>query len=330
MKAPAKKAPSRKSVSSDIELDIFFKKDGLYYDSEKCNILMYVDKDCPENVVMDDRCSEIKERYSMFPTQVKSVIVSKNIENIQTNTFNFCRNLENIVLPENLKVIGKEAFGRCGSLTEINLPENLEIIRTEAFRNTALKELTLPDSLIELGSGAFYCCDELKTVKIGKSLDTINSRAFSSCYKLTSVDLANVNTIGEGAFMYCKLTEVSIYSHSGTVDFGPKVFVNCYSLTNVVFGDDTTMVYRYSLFTSCNKLASITLPVTMNYYDSQSNFYPNSLEHSIFDDCASLSTVNYTGTIAQWSGIDQGKTYHWYDDIPVTVVHCTDGDVNVK
>ena len=42
MRAPAKKAPSRKSVPSDIELDIFFKKDGLYYDSEKCNVLIYV------------------------------------------------------------------------------------------------------------------------------------------------------------------------------------------------------------------------------------------------------------------------------------------------
>ena len=49
MRAPAKKAPSRKSVPSDIELDIFFKKDGLYYDSEKCNVLIYVDKNCPES-----------------------------------------------------------------------------------------------------------------------------------------------------------------------------------------------------------------------------------------------------------------------------------------
>ena len=68
----------------------------------------------------------------------------------------------------------------------------------------------------------------------------------------------------------------------------------------------------------------------MNYYDSQSNFYPNSLEHSIFDDCANLSTVNYLGTTAQWNSIDVGPNYYWYDDTAVTVVHCTDGDVNVR
>ena len=124
--------------------------------------------------------------------------------------------------------------------------------------------------------------------------------------------------------------QVSIYSHTGTVDFGPKVFVNCYSLTNVVFGDDTTMIYRYSLFTSCNTLASITLPVIMDYYDSGSNYYPNSLEHSIFDNCANLSTVNYLGTTAQWNSIDVGPNYYWYDDTAVTVVHCTDGDVNIR
>ena len=194
-----------------------------------------------------------------------------------------------------------------------------------------ITSVVLPSSITRIGRSAFNGASKLETINLEHVTD-IDYRAFFNCSKLGSTSAIELyaNTIGESAFCQSGLTEVSIYSHTGTVDFGPKVFLNCYSLTNVVFGDDTTMVYRYSLFTSCNTLASITLPVIMDYYDSGSNYYPNSLEHSIFDNCANLSTVNYLGTTAQWNSIDVGPNYYWYDDTAVTVVHCTDGDVNIR
>ena len=194
-----------------------------------------------------------------------------------------------------------------------------------------ITSVVLPSTITHLGQKAFNGASKLETINLEHVTD-IDYRAFFNCEKLGSKGEIELyaNVIGEGAFTQSGLTEVSIYSHSGTVDIGAGAFMNCYSLTDVVFNGNVTMVYSYSLFTSCNTLASITLPITMNYYDSQSRLYPNTLMNSMFDNCANLSTVNYLGTTAQWNSIDIGPNYHWYDDTAVTVVHCTDGDVNVK
>jgi hypothetical protein len=40
-----------------------------------------------------------------------------------------------------------------------------------------------------------------------------------------------------------------------------------------------------------------------------------------------LISISYTGKISQWNAITQGAG--WNQNIPATVVHCSDGDVNL-
>lgn len=52
-----------------------------------------------------------------------------------------------------------------------------------------------------------------------------------------------------------------------------------------------------------------------------------SIEKSAFDNCKSLIDITFQGTIAQWKKITLRDS--WKHNIPATVVHCTDGDVEI-
>ena len=66
-------------------------------------------------------------------------------------------------------------------------------------------------------------------------------------------------------------------------------------------------------FSGCNSLESITIPKTVTMIDNKA-----------FENCTSLSTINYTGTKEDWTKIRLGTD--WKKNVPATVVHCSDGD----
>ena len=52
-----------------------------------------------------------------------------------------------------------------------------------------------------------------------------------------------------------------------------------------------------------------------------------SIGDGAFCGCKSLTDITFQGTIAQWKKITLRDS--WKPNIPVTVVHCTDGDVEI-
>ena len=67
-------------------------------------------------------------------------------------------------------------------------------------------------------------------------------------------------------------------------------------------------------FASCNELTSVTLPKSVT-----------SIGANAFAYCDKLSSVNYEGTMEEWSAVTSGKTP--FDGTQVTVIKCSDGEV---
>lgn len=85
-----------------------------------------------------------------------------------------------------------------------------------------------------------------------------------------------------------------------------SAFEYCSGLTNIVIPDGVTILNAYTFQGS--GLQSITIPASVTRIQSA------------LDRC-SLSTINFTGTLAQWNAIDKTDSY-----IPSGVsVVCTDG-----
>ena len=112
------------------------------------------------------------------------------------------------------------------------------------------------------------------------------------CSSLTSIDLGHgVTSIKEHAFAGCtSLTSVEIPGSVSTL--GPSVFKSCSSLTSVTFSVGLT-----------------------------------SFGEKLFEKCVNLSDISYLGTVEEWNAIQKGRG--WNEDIPATLVTCSNGNVSL-
>ena len=90
---------------------------------------------------------------------------------------------------------------------------------------------------------------------------------------------------------------------------------DCRAWTEVTFSSALRIIRPYA-FTGCITLPSVTLPSTVEY-----------IGDSAFAACTLLTDFNFEGTRAQWNAITFGDS--WHLSSPFTVVHCSDGDINL-
>lgn len=83
----------------------------------------------------------------------------------------------------------------------------------------------------------------------------------------------------------------------------------------IKFKTDVTSIGAYAFFTK-SRFRAIVIPNSVT-----------SIGSSVFESCSSLTSISYNGTISQWNTIT--KDISWNKNVPATVVHCTDGDVEI-
>jgi hypothetical protein len=117
---------------------------------------------------------------------------------------------------------------------------------------------------------------------------------------------------------------------------GRKAFSGCTKLTSISM-PSTVMSLEYNAFKSCTGLTSVTILIKVigNYAFENCTGLTSvtivngveSIGEGAFIGCRYLTTISYTGTIAQWNTIT--KRNYWHNSVPATVVHCTDGDARI-
>lgn len=107
-------------------------------------------------------------------SDVKELVLSRNLEVIDDRAFQFANNLEGtLIIPENVKYIGQNAF-QSNYLTSIVFPESIEIIEDGAFLYSELENIEFKGNgknLRKIGVDAF------SSVKVQNKIDV---RAFEN------------------------------------------------------------------------------------------------------------------------------------------------------
>lgn len=261
-----------------------------------------------------------------IPDTIEGLPVTKIADKAFYNGLNAHEALTSVKLPSTLTEIGLSAFYGCTNLSDVDFTACTSLTRicNNAFQgDTALASVNFPTSLKHLGDYAFSNCgltavdlsgctelftigayafsgdlysngnQELATVKLPPNVETISNDAFNNCPKLASVDFsscASLSTIGECAFEYTGVTDVTLPASVTTIGFG--AFAYCPQLTAADFSACTNLtVVEDSLFSNCSQLTSVKLPASVTVINKEAFAFCTALSQADLSTCLSLTEI---------------------------------------
>ena len=181
------------------------------------------------------------------------------VTTVQGSAFLSCTDIKKLIVPANIKYIQSGAFENCVNMNKLVLAEGEERLDAEsdAFKNCGIEEATIGRNL---KVSIFARNAILAKVVFGSNIKNIPDNAFYGCSNLSSVDLSNVESIGNGAFSSTKLEKVEIPAQLSYL--GTSVFSDCTSLKSVSIKANIKSIPNYS-FSRCSSLSSIEYPATV-------------------------------------------------------------------
>ena len=236
-------------------------------------------------------------------------------DEIYSKAFINNHNITSLTLPSSISSIGNNAFQGCDKLEHINLPEGLTYLGYGSFLGTSsLKEITIPASISEISASAFYESG-IETLTLSEGNQIVSSEAFAYCKNLKSVDIVStINEIGYCAFAFCPNLETVTFS-SGDLIFGKEAFY--YSGMADIVLPSGIKVLTYRLF---------------SYSGLEYLYIPKSVTDIGLDVCflsENLTTIEYEGTVEEWSQISILGGNDWIWGTQVTQIICADGVVEI-
>ena len=163
------------------------------------------------------------------PKEVKTLIISSDLQEIPDGEFKDLAELVSIVFPDEATdmKIGKNAFENCPKLTSVRL-NGVTFIGDEAFLNcTGLVAVELGSSIQHIGMGAFKNCTSLASATIPPNTTFVGDYAFANCSGLKTT------TIMDGVVeipAYCFQNDTSLEQvilPTSMEKVGDNAFENC-------------------------------------------------------------------------------------------------------
>jgi hypothetical protein len=161
-------------------------------------------------------------------TTITSITIPSSVTEIGESAFYGITNLRSIELPEGITQISDWCFSNSG-LTHITIPKNVQKIGRGAFADCrSLNYIVIPSNVKEVAYHAFMDCQNVSSIELAEGLETIGHGAFCGCDPVSSITIpATVKTLADNAFIYDKLSSITVLGHLD------KVTKNTFPQTNL-------------------------------------------------------------------------------------------------
>lgn len=195
----------------------------------------------------------------------------------------------------NINNIDLSAIKNLTSLMKLDLSETtIGSLPAQFLKNrSSLVEVKLPSTLKLIDSEAFKGCRSLSYINLA-GVQTIGDGAFYDCSMLNNIDLSTVVYIGTSTFRNCSSLEAIDLTSAVTIGCFPQgngyysgngySFDNCTSLKGVTFGNDLLSIFSYCFRNTA--IENITLPGSLT-----------SIANEVFENCKNLRSVEIPSSI---------------------------------
>lgn len=244
----------------------FSSDSGVLFDKNKTQLINYPKGKTDAQYVIPDTVTNIKGLAFTNNGLVKTIQISKNVEQVESNAFRSCHSLENIIVAEenpnyltidgilynkdktdlicypsekqgktytineNVKTIKEYAFSNNYHLEDVDV-STVEAIERGAFYGIqTLKKVKLPEAITQMGTAVFSGDISLKEVTLPKGITKLEACTFTDANGLLKVNLpSTITEIGDYAFTGCSyLQELAI--PVGTKKIGKQILQSCYKI----------------------------------------------------------------------------------------------------
>jgi len=113
-----------------------------------------------------------------------------------------------------------------------------------------------------------------------------------------------------------KVSGIFDISESGELNLANRFLCTGEKVIPSSIGGTSVTGINNSAFRGCDCLTSITIPDSVT-----------SIGYEAFDGCEGLINIRFSGTKAQWWSVS--GSFYCFKDVPASVVHCSDGDVEL-
>ncbi len=252
---------------------------------------------------MEDYGSFTNPPWTSYKDNISKVVIGEGITHVGDYSFYDYTGISAVTFSNTVESIGSTAsttqvFYRCG-ITELAFPESLKTIGSYAFQNCAsLTSVTFPTSMELIGQSAFTDCTKIASLDI-RNVQTIGQYAFAACVT-EHLSVVNVGTISRYAFNISKL-KTAYFDNIQTIE--SEIFGNYANKTlkSVIFGNNMSYAAN-SMFNMCEELESVELANVTRIRSSA--FYRckklksidlskvKNIESSAFTGCSSLRSID--------------------------------------
>ncbi len=241
---------------------------------------------------------------------ISEITLPHSLKKISKAAFQDAGPISSITLYENIMEIADYAFFRAGveTITFANANKLTKIGGTYTYANGLedhMAEIYIhidTDKWIELtGKEPSYSYNVKyhlfldgsnavsTSVSISNDVTELSESTFKGCADLESVDLNNVEVIGNYAFAYC-YNLVSINLDDCVTHIGNYAFTNCTSITSVTLANTLLDIGQYA-FNHCDNLETITFEETPQVTHIGDNAFSSCYKLSSFEFPDSVSSI---------------------------------------
>lgn len=254
--------------------------------------------------------------------EIPETIESVTVKAIGDSVFSKTQSLTKVILPDTIESIGDEAFLSCYHLEKINMPANLKSIGYMAFYdNDALSAITFSGPLETIGEEAFAKSAVSGDLYIPATVTSIGDAAFAECTGITSIIVADENTIyrSDSGVLFNADTLVMYPAGKNAAEYVMPVlegikyiesgaFKGAATLTKITIAEGVTSI-QDEAFYGCKSLAIVEFPSTLNILRSKS-----------FGATALTSVTLPDATTRMWSDAFAGCTQLTEVNIPAKAI----------
>lgn len=214
------------------------------------------------------------DRGAFADAGIESIELPEGLTAIGAGAFSGTK-LKSIIIPHSVTYIGDKAFARCRNLSgSVEIPDDAEI-GAECFREcTGIREVILPKGCDHIKQGTFCSCENLENVKNIEDISVIEADTFYMCMKLKTLDLSNVKSIGECAFLNAGLTGAVLKSLTSD-GLGKRAFAGCVDIKEADLSESSLKHLPDDVFEGTK--AEVVLPDCIEWFGR---------------DCLSLTHIN--------------------------------------